>query len=461
MITPEAAIESARRWLARRGEPADGELLTWEFELGYIVFRRPEAVPDRAGPPDTIGRRRLIVDKVTGRVYTTGSLSQDLEAEQYTVKHAATSRFPVDVLEVLESAGWWPGSRHLPAVRGEFDKLTERIPELESRLPLFPAAAEALAEFKGLRLRQFAVDRTGPGVQTWPLGQRIVVDPYLAFGAAIGARVFPFGRYEDGPSDIVIDEAGRLYVLHPDADFFLADNVVDALVALVRRSEPRRLEVRPRGAAAVAANPIARTQRSVELSYHAVFPDGATSAPATKMWFVDLPLSLNTAEVWEETMLRIFYDANTNRRRADPLDAIWFDLDECDVAVVDAKQVLAWDATFTEASMAQHLPFLVSQAKVSWEPAACFVIDSSGEYSAVRGEEFAELVVYRGLDDGRIDEAAARVFLEHLFPGQADGLLARWPTALCALTANRPTLQFRKTPVLGPFQAGPVDSADL
>src|SRR6185369_2250489 len=132
---------------------------------------------------------------------------------------------------------------------------------LAQRLPLFPAAVEALAEFMGLRFRQLD---SGPGVQLWPHGQRSVVDSYVAFGDAIGVPVFPFGRSEDGPSDVVIDAAGRLYVLRPDGDFYLADNVVDALVGLVRGLDPRRMDVRPRGAAAIAADPLPRGQQSVE-----------------------------------------------------------------------------------------------------------------------------------------------------------------------------------------------------
>ncbi len=436
-------------------------MLTWEFDLGYIVRSRPAPVTSPGRVPDLGGVRRVIIDKVTGRVYATGSLSQESEAKRYAVKRAATSRFPVDVLEVLETAGWWPGSRYLPNVTAEFDRLAARIPDLAQRLPLFPAAAEALAEFKGLRFRQLSPDWNGPAVQTWPLGHRSKVDSYVAFGAAIGVPVFPFGRYEDGPSDVVIDEAGRLYILHPDGDFFLADNVIDALVALVRGPDLHRLEVRPRGAAAMAANPHRRGQQLIEMTYDAVFPDGTRSAPATKTWFVDVPVSLSAMEFWEELVLRILYDANTNRQRADPLERSWFDLDGCNLAVVDPLHTLAWDGAFTEASLTAYLPFLVAQAKVSWEASACFLVDEMGEYSTLRAEQFIELLVYRALDSGRITEDIARTFLERLFPGQAEDLLGRWPTALDELTANRATRQFRKTPAQVPFQAGPVDPADL
>ena len=98
-------------------------MLTREFDLGYLVWRRPPAAGS-GSMPDLLGSRRVIVDKATGRVYPTGSLPPEAEARQYAGKHAATSRFPMDVRDVLETAGWWPGSHDPPKVTAEFERLS-------------------------------------------------------------------------------------------------------------------------------------------------------------------------------------------------------------------------------------------------------------------------------------------------------------------------------------------------
>jgi hypothetical protein len=166
-------------------------------------------------------------------------------AERYRVSRQAQRRFPEDVREVLTAAGWAPGRDVSAWVRRWLEQVHAADPDVQQKLPLFPAAQAALAEFGGLRFTQMKrVGVAGGGfrVETWPDAGRVVVDLYAEFAADLGVPVFPFAWYEDGPSDVVVDARGRMFLLHPTAEFLIADSVDAAVTALVSTPEFRLVD---------------------------------------------------------------------------------------------------------------------------------------------------------------------------------------------------------------------------
>lgn len=245
MVTPEQATELARPWALASLPASGGEVGLYEFDLGYVAWPLPPPAPPRDGPPATIGAPRAVIDKETGELSIWPSLSAQAVAERYRVDRRAEQRFTAEVREVLDGAGWQPGRDVTSWVSQWLAKVYAEDPDAERRLPLFPAARAALAEFGGLRFTQLSrVGYAGGGfrVELWPDVGRVLVDLFAEFGDGIGVPVFPFAWYEDGPSDAVVDENGRVFLLHPVGEFLLADSVDEAVTALVRGPELREID---------------------------------------------------------------------------------------------------------------------------------------------------------------------------------------------------------------------------
>lgn len=71
-------------------------------------------------------------------------------------------------------------------------------------------------------------------MEIWPDVGRVVLDTYTDVAAGRGQPVFPFAWYEDGSSDAVLAEDGRVFLLHPTATFRLGADVCEAVTGLVR-----------------------------------------------------------------------------------------------------------------------------------------------------------------------------------------------------------------------------------
>lgn len=203
-------------------------------------------------------------------------------------------------------------------------------------------------------------------------------------------------------------------------------------------------------------------QQRVDLQYRLVQPTGLMSATTMpKTWFFDLPVHRERPELWTELLHRIVYDANVRLRRQAPYDEAWLRLDGFTVEPVDLAHMLAWDGTRTREAIAEHLPWIISAGSIVWETAGCLIVDDAGRYDGMEGEDFAELILYRALDEGRIDEAGVRDFLERLYPGRGAAYLADRRRRSANLVAIRPTSAFRKAPGLPPFGSGPPRPEDL
>jgi hypothetical protein len=237
MITADEARERAREWAARGRSGAEEELGILEFDLGYVVWvvEPPRADPTR--PPENLGAARAVVDKQTGALSTWPSLPAPVVAEKYRKARQAEQRFGERVLAVLRGAGWLPGRDVNAAVEHWLDQKYAEVPSARERLPLFPAARAALAEFGGLHLEQYGPSgRTvGGGFSTDinPAEGRLMVDVYSAFADMIGQPVFPLGNYADDPAEFVIDAQGRVFLLHWSNYFFIADTIDGAITKMV------------------------------------------------------------------------------------------------------------------------------------------------------------------------------------------------------------------------------------
>lgn len=239
MISREEALALARAWAAgdRPGPPT--EVGMHEFDLGYVAWAVPPKPADPARPPVVTGSPRIVIDRETGELTQWPTLPAPVVAEQYTRERAAADRFPPDVRRVLEEAGWFPGRDVTTAVNHWLERFAGEL----AGLPLFPAARAALTEFGGLRLPQFGRNgEPGAGFTSFtsfvhPTRGGVVTDAARIFAEEYYNPVFPLGNNEDGPSELVIDAQGRVFMLHWADEFFIGAGVDAALVALIRGSE--------------------------------------------------------------------------------------------------------------------------------------------------------------------------------------------------------------------------------
>jgi hypothetical protein len=227
VTTRDEALERARAWV---GGSDQADIGIHEFDLGYVVWGvEPEPAGD--APPSTIGSARGVIDRETGELTLWPALPADAVAEEYRRAHQAAARFPAEVAAQLRAAGWYPGR----SVDDELARFAATVRGLstESALPVepFPAAEAILREFGGIRVPNgskfpFAFHPAEPVPEA---------EDFEGLGYLIGKAVYPVGvREDDGPSHLVVDEDGRLYLHHWAGSFALAPTVEEAIVALTR-----------------------------------------------------------------------------------------------------------------------------------------------------------------------------------------------------------------------------------
>ncbi|MFG3419863.1 SUKH-3 domain-containing protein [Micromonospora sp. NPDC049460] len=236
MISREEALARARQWAAA-GHPGPApEVDLYEFDLGFIASRRepePEAANGPPRPPAATGQPTAVIDRETGELSQWPSMPAPAIAERYAKHRAAEGRFPPDVREVLEKAGWFPGRDMTAAVDLWLTRFADELAGLE----FFPAARAALVEFGGLRLPQFGGHGEpggGFGSALHPTRGGVLAEGSEIFAEEYGNPVFPLGNNADGPSELVIDAQGRVFQLHWADDFFLGPDIDTAIVALIR-----------------------------------------------------------------------------------------------------------------------------------------------------------------------------------------------------------------------------------
>jgi hypothetical protein len=192
-------------------------------------------------------------------------------------------------------------------------------------------------------------------------------------------------------------------------------------------------------------------QFRVDLEYRLAGPYGRTPDTHRKTWFFDV-----VAVEWDELLNRVFYDANVGLRRREPRDDSWLALDSFEVSPVPVAAMLAWDGEATAAKAAAHLPWILAAGDVTWEFTSCYLVDATGAYDGMTGNDFSELVLYRS----STPDTQAQQFLAKLYPGDLT-VFDRRHDRRANLVTVRETSAFRRTPGSRPFVSGPVRSEDL
>ncbi|MCZ7422063.1 SUKH-3 domain-containing protein [Verrucosispora sp. WMMA2121] len=178
MISRDEALAIARDWA---NEQTAFDVNLFEFDLGYVVcLVEPVAVATGGPPlpPPSTGYPRLVIDRETGEVSQWSSLPWQTIAERYTQRRAAEGRFPPDVRS----------------------------------------------------------GRLGGGFTSYihPTEGGVVTVAARAFADEFDNPVYPIGNNEDGPSELVADAQGKVFMLHWADDFFVGPDLDSAIVKLIR-----------------------------------------------------------------------------------------------------------------------------------------------------------------------------------------------------------------------------------
>jgi hypothetical protein len=161
-------------------------------------------------------------------------------------QHTST-RFPVAVDAALREAGWQPGRWDIRQAEEWADALRSHASPAGHQHAVFPAAVEAWAEFGGLHITASA-----PGRHIAPAPVRI--DPmsglHLArtlgdLGRALETEVSPLGAEGEEQAVLAIDTEGRVYSIDHTGDWFLGQDIDEALATLVTGTQPARLTSAP------------------------------------------------------------------------------------------------------------------------------------------------------------------------------------------------------------------------
>jgi hypothetical protein len=158
------------------------------------------------------------------------------------------SRFPDEVVAALQRAGWHPGRREQEQAEEWSRTLLEHTSPEGHRHAVFPAAADAWAEFGGLRLDLKGLDGAGHLLARTPF----TIDPLLGLhqprtladlGRALDVPVAPLGAELDGRALLGIDATGRVYSLDHTGEWYLGPSADAAITTLVTGALPRLLRV--------------------------------------------------------------------------------------------------------------------------------------------------------------------------------------------------------------------------
>jgi hypothetical protein len=152
-------------------------------------------------------------------------------------------RFPSEVEAVLREAGWTE-ERQVAELAGKAIQTVCAQPGTAgARHAAFPAAEQALTEFGGLYVYQ---DGPGAALRRRPFA----LDPTMAaatamtladFGRVLGVALFPLGVEGDADAVLAIDEHGRVFALDAGGEWFLGEDIQDALTTLVTGTLPPRV----------------------------------------------------------------------------------------------------------------------------------------------------------------------------------------------------------------------------
>jgi hypothetical protein len=229
MLTRDEAIARADAWI--NGNAAEGERLdvgVHEFEQGFVVWGITPPPAAHSGPPSTVGSARGVIDRLSGELSVWPPQPVQEIARQYAETQLARQRFPADVLAILRAAGWYPGRQ---ADTAAWSATVSAIPVDGPEPELSEPVQRVLTEFGGLH----AEPANAFAFSIAPGGHH--PDPELFDGLAgiLNLPLYPIGvRHDDGPSEIAMDPAGRVFIAHWAGSYFLGETATDAIIKLAR-----------------------------------------------------------------------------------------------------------------------------------------------------------------------------------------------------------------------------------
>ncbi|WP_157407939.1 SUKH-3 domain-containing protein [Actinomadura atramentaria] len=146
-------------------------------------------------------------------------------------------RFHADVETALFQAGWMPGRDAAARVDPWLADFCAQTDPLGKRHEIFPAARDIYREFGLLDLYPFGRgEETGAfPIHFFPADVPLAEVSAFGLAARLSMRTFPIGRTDDSTNVLIVDEQGRVYMVHDiGGEFFLGTSIDAALEVLVR-----------------------------------------------------------------------------------------------------------------------------------------------------------------------------------------------------------------------------------
>ncbi|WP_098011077.1 SUKH-3 domain-containing protein [Streptomyces sp. sk226] len=158
-------------------------------------------------------------------------------------QNTSTTRFPVAVDAALREADWQPGRWDIRQADEWADALRSHTSPAGHRHAVFPAAVEAWAEFGGLHITATAAGRhiAPTTVHIDPLYGLHLARTLGDLSRALETEVSPLGAEGDEQAVLAIDAEGRVYSIDHTGDWFLGQDIDEALATLITGTQPTRL----------------------------------------------------------------------------------------------------------------------------------------------------------------------------------------------------------------------------
>ena len=171
----------------------------------------------------------MVIDRETGDLSRWPSIPASAIAEKYTALKAAGDRFPPDVRQMLEDAGWFPGRDIAAAVdQWEVEFATS------SRHDVLPTARAAMREFGALSIPQAGPPEAATAaISSRPAAASARTGPKASSRSTSTRSSRSATTRTARPSWSWTSKAGSSSCTGPD-DFYLGPNIDAALVSLIR-----------------------------------------------------------------------------------------------------------------------------------------------------------------------------------------------------------------------------------
>ncbi|MGW4855162.1 SUKH-3 domain-containing protein [Streptomyces sp. NPDC004288] len=138
-----------------------------------------------------------------------------------------------EVEAVLTEAGWFPGRDLGARLPGMLAFVADRFAEEGHPVEAFPAAADFVREFGGLRLVIPGTPPDAVGLTPHWIYEESGED-VAELARALGERLFPVGYETFDGAMVLVDETGRFFLLHHTGPSYLGADPFEAVGRLLR-----------------------------------------------------------------------------------------------------------------------------------------------------------------------------------------------------------------------------------